>query len=180
VAARNSIPPFRPWTLDTVLDRCDEVGECWIWKHSCKAGRNPQATIEGKTGSIVRPFIYDVLLKKPRPIGSTIGATCGEPKCCNPAHLVWKSRSDVIRSTYKSGARSKPAMTLQRRERAIRHGWAKLTMDKATEIRMRRAGGESTATLAAETGVGVSTIRAICRGRIWKPTGGFSIFNLGG
>jgi hypothetical protein len=177
MGARKTGNKPRPWTIETVRQRCDEVGECWIWKHSCKSGRIPQATIEGKTGQSVRPFVYDVLLGKQRPAASTVGCSCTEKLCLNPEHLVWKSRSQVVASTYRSGARSRAAMTLQRRANAIAQGIAKIDLQKATEIRARRA--EKSSDLAAEYGIDTSTVRAIWRNRIWKCTTA-SIFTLGG
>lgn len=169
----------RQWTLQTVYDRCEEIGDCWIWAQSLKANGIPQACIDGKGGRNVRTYIYDVLSGKKRPPKSTVGSTCNERRCCNPAHLVWRSRSQVVSSSYKSGARHKFSLTLDRRERAVRNGWAKLTMEQAQEIRFKAATMRRK-DLAAEYGVVVSTIREIINGNLWKPLDGHSIFNLGG
>ena len=48
------------------------------------------------------------------------------------------------------------------------HANAKLTPDQVGLIRRRLAGGATHETLAAEFGVGVSTVRAISAGRSWN------------
>lgn len=48
------------------------------------------------------------------------------------------------------------------------HGCCKLTESKVREIRARREAGEIYRTIAADLGVALNTVQAICARRLWK------------
>jgi hypothetical protein len=167
------------WTLQTVRERCEEVGECWMWQGACKTSGIPQARVRGKGGVSLRSFINDTLMEKRRPKSSVMTTMCGEKLCLNPKHLAWSTKSARNAYSYASGARGPKSELVRRgREMAAKNGWTRLTMDKATEIRVR-AVEEPKKNLAVEFGVSVGTIRAIVRGKLWRSSGPFSVFNLG-
>ena len=70
VALRKSGAPV---TLDTIHGRCDEVGDCWIWRGAVSHGTAPAINIGGRSTS-VRRFVADLLGRQ------TKGRYCKRPK----------------------------------------------------------------------------------------------------
>jgi len=165
------------WTLDTVRDRCEIVGDCWLWKQAFTSSGLPQATIQGRGGCSVRTFVFDELMRKVRPAKSTIAARCNDNACVSPHCLYFRSRSSVVKASHASGARQGTDTTIMRRARAVKQGLSKLDQDKAREIR-EQVQTRSKADLARAYGVSPNTIRKIIRNEIWAPMPANSVFNL--
>lgn len=90
---------------------------------------------------------------------------CDNPPCCNPAHLFLGTHQDNMRDMIAKGRRSKhvpPPM------RGALHPRAKLTQEKADEIRrLYAAGGISQTALGLQFGVPQPRISKIVRGEAW-------------
>jgi len=107
---------------------------------------------------------------RPVPEGHVVMHSCDNPPCVNPAHLsvgtiadnnadrAAKGRSYVFPSGDAHPARIR---------RGSAHWQAKLTEADVTSIRVRRANGESTASLGRVFGVHPATISRIARG-LWR------------
>jgi hypothetical protein len=152
----------RVWTLETVRQRCDEIGECWIWKQAVQSKGYPQASINGKTGQSVRLYVYSVLLGKTRRRTDAVTAKCNQILCCSPTCLVAKSRGAVIRRQYELGSRS--------RQPKLGIGCInpKLTREQVDAIRALPS-GESQASIGRRYGVAARTIGKILNGESWAP-----------
>lgn len=153
----------RPITLKEIHDRCDEVGECWIWRDATSHGGYPIMKRSGGPCLYVRRVVAELNGDVPEP-RQPVATTCGEKCCCNPEHVHTTTTKKVAKAAAKRGAFS----TLSRRMKvaaAKRSGpGAKLDMDKAREIRLSIKTGKE---LAAEYGVNVSVIKGIRQGRMW-------------
>lgn len=150
-------------TLKEVHDRCNEVGDCWIWCNATSKGGYPIMKRSGGPCLYVRRVVAELKGDAPAP-RQPVMTTCGEKLCCNPLHVVSSSTKKVAKAAAKRGAFS----TLSRRMKvaaAKRSGaGAKLTMEKAQEIRLSTKTGKE---LAAEYGVNVSVIKGIRQNRMW-------------
>lgn len=172
----------RPWTIDTVRSRCDIEpipGGCWLWTQGLN-NRNgkPQACIGGRCQLVDRWLLRH--LGRPAPKQRPVTTTCGNRLCLNPAHLVEKSHSDVLRDAYATGKRSAAREYVGRLQAAQKSGRAKLTPEVAAQVRQRAAAGECRHAIAADLSISEGAVGRIVRGQAWRalaPTA--SVFALG-
>jgi DNA invertase Pin-like site-specific DNA recombinase len=83
------------------------------------------------------------------------------PANCDVGNLRWGTPQSNYADRDRHGRTAK----------GERHGQAKLTAEQAQAIRSRyRAGGTSERKLAAEFGVGRTTVRDILTGHSWRPS----------
>jgi len=115
-------------------------GECWIWAKSFVSGYGQL----GSDGKICRAHrVYFERKYGPIPEGMHLHHICGDPRCVRPEHL-------------------KPMTPKEHRRLS-----AKLSIDKAREIRERAAAGETQASLAHEFGVSKTTVSRVVQRRTW-------------
>jgi len=171
-------PAGHVWTLKTVHDRCEEVGDCWIWQQACVNDR-PQASIGGKGGQMVRRyafcFAHSMDLAQIR--GLVVTSACGENRCCNPEHLRLVTHGQVLK---RSWATTRDRARAAARQRGVvlagRAGGIKpkLTQEQVQEIRSDLRPSKE---LGPLYGVTASHISAVRRGASWgKPLPGSSVF----
>jgi hypothetical protein len=160
--------PAKVWTLKTIHDRCDEEGDCWLWKHAVNSTGYPQGCIDGKPGQLVRR--HAVLLSGRSLSGyrARVADTCGNRLCCNPDHLKLRTFGQVQSDSYTSGKRSTASEYLGRVLRAQSAGMVKLDFTKAREIRSELAGGKTVAQISLERGLYPTTVRDIKFNRSWR------------
>lgn len=133
--------------------------ECITWPYRYTKGR-PQVKLGKKYYLNVCRLLCEGL-HGPAPTDEHHAAhSCGNGHlgCVNPQHLSWKTPKENSQDRYLHG-------TDQANER---NPMAKLTMEKAEEIRARSL-GTSTLDLAKEFGVSKSTIGKIVAGKAWIP-----------
>lgn len=116
---------------------------CWVWTANLNNGYG-NFSFGGKTRKAHR-FAYQALVDV---VDDTLALDhlCRNPPCVNPAHLepvTW-------------------------RENVYRGAQAKLTMEKAREIRVRIAAGETAAPLSVDYGVSLQVIWEISEDRTWR------------
>lgn len=95
----------------------------------------------------------------PIPEGMNVLHRCDNPPCYRFAHLFLGTQLDNIADRHGKGRSKGP--------RGEAHGRSKLTHIQVTDIRRRLAEGVSTAQLAQEHGVHVTTIQRIKSGERW-------------
>lgn len=156
-------------SLKDIKDRCEEVGDCWMWTQCINTTGYPQASIDGKGGQMVRRVALELSGKFPSKKNkrATWKPMCGK-LCCNPEHGHWGSHSASLKETYASGKRSDVAEYLRALRRAQHSFKVKLDWGKVAEIRCRLSNGETCAALGKEYGVRENTIQRIKQGRTWR------------
>lgn len=88
--------------------------------------------------------------------GRCTSGICEHRACCNPRHLVPRSRQNHVRSTEPFN-----------RVHGAANGRAKLTIEDVRGVRAALTNGEGPAAIARRYGMAQSTIRAIRDGRSW-------------
>ena len=158
-----------------LMARCEECGDCLLWRGSYTANGHPQVRALGKV-QLVRRVVYQ-LKRGPIQPGRVIVLKCGERGCVNPEHMAQYTIQQVAQKAAKSGSFSRPDRCAK-----IARGWqrsvnAKLTQEQAAEI---RGSSETQRALAAKYGVSKSMIARIKNGTAWRPMAvGASVFTLG-
>lgn len=149
-------------SLQHVRERCEEVGDCWIWQRCTNHMGYPVMRIGG-TMRLVRRVAVEASGRALLP-RQPVAVRCGERGCVNPEHLFPSSESAIAKKAAKRGAWSSP-MRGAKIAQARRTTMAKLTLEQAREI---RASSDSGPVLAARYGVNRSLVSRIRRGDAWR------------
>lgn len=134
--------------------------ECWLWRGAIDCdgyGRLHQ----GSRVIMAHRFAWELRHGLSWPSGSIALHACDIRACVNPRHI----RPGTI-AENNADARAK-----RRHAFGERNGNARLTDEKALEIRRRRAAGEKARVLALEFGVSDSLVCAVAAGRKWAHLG---------
>lgn len=149
--------------LQSLLDRCIEVGECLEWQGSISAGGSPRVWHQGR-GQSTRKLMLQLVGRPHEPAsGTKLVATCGNRRCVAPDHLriitlAEHARKRMVPNTNHLLRAAKIART--RRERH-----ARLT---DSDVRAIRASDERAEDLAQRYGVSAKYIAHIRQGRRWR------------
>lgn len=166
-------------TIEDLRQRCrvDDLSGCWHWslcitqgmpkvhfvlngKRGCSRGRKAALLLSGKE---VKPGHVVFAIRK-----------CTSDDCVNPEHSRSDNRKNHGSYLRASGKAKTPAKSAAARENILHHR-AKITMEKAREI---RASTETQAALAKQYGIAQSAIWSIKHNRAWKESlPGASVFN---
>lgn len=157
--------------------RCTRDGDCLLWDGALQSKGYPQAHIDGKHW-LVNRYVYTEMLGKRLPKGWTVSTKCRNLNCLSETCLMTRSRGQILKLAYASGARSPDRESMKHRARAVRDGWAtRLSMEKAREIRTR-SHTETMSALASEYDVHIDTISRVIKHRLWaEGVNGSSVFN---
>lgn len=147
--------------LQTIRERCEEVGDCWIWQ-GCASPGYPLVKINGRGAVLVRRLVCELDGRPPAP-RQPVAARCNDKLCCKPAHLYPSSIKVIAKAAAKRGAFSSADRAAK--IAATKRAAGKLTMEKAREIRMRP---ESAPVLAPIYGVDKSLINKVRSGKAWR------------
>ena len=147
-------------TLQTIRDRCEDVGDCWIWRQAVTPrGSYPIMRVRPGGCLYVRRVVVALDGRPAKPRQPVVATTCGEARCCNPAHLQATTVAAVAQHAAAQGKFS----SLTRRAKVAAHRRAapgvKLTMEIAHTI---RASDETGPVLAACRSLGAA---CACQGR---------------
>lgn len=88
----NALPDV---SLDRVLGRTRESGDCLEWAGYAVEGKFPQIRVNWKLYP-VRRLVWQ-LVRGPAKPEQWIGTTCENPLCVNPDHLVARTRSKALK-----------------------------------------------------------------------------------
>lgn len=149
--------------LDMIRSRCDEVGECWIWKGALDGHGRPQKRHKGKT-VYVRRLVRELVDGQPVPADKVVPASCGCRQCVSPyCSSVTTTRQKAVmaakRGVYNNPAKiAKMAMTIRSKSHIS---------DELVE-QIRSAEGPCSR-IAAETNVSLSHVKAIRNMKARKP-----------
>lgn len=165
-------------TLDIIRGRCEEIGDCWIWRHGCTNTGGPNVR-HGAKSVMVRRLVLD-LAGRPAPKGTFVVAPkCLDRLCCNPDHLQALKPKPYAAFMNKHGFVN--TLAHKAAQIAANRSRAKLSMEKAAELRERIAAGEPAASIAADLHISREHVNRVARGGNWQPlVAGASVFSLAG
>jgi hypothetical protein len=144
----------------------EPMSGCWLWiagRNACGYGCIAHAKrVWGLSESLAHRISW-LVHRGPIPARLRVLHRCDNPPCVNPAHLFLGTQQDNISD-----------MVAKRRHRSSkpgeRNGRARLTTERVNAIRAAHAAGRLQIHLAAEYGVGVSTINRVVRRLNWVAT----------
>jgi hypothetical protein len=143
-------------TLKQIHDRCEEVGECLLWKQSCTPSGYPRVA-NGYAHIKAWEAVHG-----PVPPGLKVRRDCEETRCCAVPHMRLITRSQQNKLAAKRGAWKGPAriaaITLAMRARG------KLDPKKVQEI---LTSDETGAELAVRMNVSRSLISKVRKRQAW-------------
>ena len=158
---------FRPITLEFIKSRCriDPRTECWEWANCIDDKGNAKIRVAGKTW-YVRRLVYQ-LVNGSLPAKKDIVPECLSKSCCNPEHQLALTRSQHQELTASQGRVSKGLVHSLAVLTAAR-ARAKLSIEKARQIRARAAAGAMVESLATDFEVSVDSIRLVIAQKTWR------------
>ena len=143
--------------------RVDKTGDCWLWGGKLGPTGYGAAMFDGKTKRVHRisweKAFGDI------PAGLAVCHRCDVRNCVRPEHLFLGTHAENMADCSRKGRISRAPNPANQ---GSRNKLAKLTEASAASIRRRRAAGASLRELAAEFGVGETTVCAVTRGRTWR------------
>lgn len=165
-------------TLDLILSRCVEEGDCWLWAQGTSSGGQPCARDDGKVVQ-VRRRVWELANDQELTGRWRIVSRCARIECVSPKCATRLTPKQHMREMNKLGLVNGPAHHAARTAAVRRRATTKLDMQKAAEIRRRAADGEDLDALAEEFGCSKKNVYGIARGERWRPCfAGNSVFNL--
>lgn len=155
--------------LARVKERCALEGParspCWVWQRSIGANGKPAMHFKSRqwSGSVRRAVMQaSGHAKALKDAKLKVTDTCGNPLCCNPAHLRLATCGEL--ASVPRSVESRTQQIVRSRQRQSN----KLTLETAQQIRARVLRGEKQQALATEFGMHHSLISAIKRGKAWR------------
>lgn len=149
-------------TLHGIRARCDDEGDCWIWRDGTTRQGYPIFKPYGCKCTLVRRAVFVLAggqLKPRQPVVSS----CGDRRCVNPEHLSTSTLSKIAKSAAKRGAwggqTRRAAISAAQRKRS------KITVEIAAEV---LGSTDASRVLAARFGVSKELICRIRSGRAWR------------
>lgn len=137
---------------------------CWDWSGSKDRHGYGRISLGGKRGPIWEAHRVSWLLHfGEAQAGLEVCHRCDNPACTRPDHLFLGTHGDNMRDAVAKGRNAPPPLHV-----GTDAAKAKLTPELVTEMRRRRAAGESTANLAKAYGINVSSAKRIIARRYWR------------
>lgn len=153
-----------PKTLDRLRARCVEVGDCWEWQGYFTSTGQPGVRWHSNNTSARRVALQLVNPTPPEPGQDYALCTCGNPRCINPKHARWASKSECMLAGHRKNLRSDlpRAAKIAATQRATR---AKITMAQAQDI---RTSTDTLVQLAARYGISRNYVSRIRAHQAWR------------
>ncbi len=162
-------PRARRPTGDRFWSKVDRrgPGECWPWTAATIKGGYGVYSIEvdgRRTGIPASRYALQDKLERPLLPGTCACHTCDNPPCCNPGHLFEATPLENIRDASAKGRMATGDRNVKRRDPFCGRARIAVAPWDVDEIRRRRAGGETGASLAREFGLSQATVSRLVNG----------------
>lgn len=145
--------------IGELLNRCEKVGDCWLWRGNVLSDGYGRVWVDGKPWRVHRLMMK--LLGHELPPDKVVCHSCDTPLCCNPDHLFLGTPKENHHDAMRKG----------RHTRGTKVNTNKLTEQQVLEIRRRwvEEGGRYGAysRLSREFGVSDVNIRMIVHHKTW-------------
>lgn len=142
-------------SMDRILGRTRESGDCLEWAGYAIEGKFPQIRVDWKCYP-VRRLVWQLVHGPAKP-EQWIGCNCDNPLCVNPDHLVARTRSKALKGARRT-------VTHKQKIAKTRRAGSKVTMEMVREI---RTSGERNIDLANRLGLTQSYVSRIRLGKAW-------------
>lgn len=166
--------PAPPITLDEILSKCFEEGDCWVWGGSMSSDGRPLWNTTHKRCIPVRRLVLELRSGRPMPAGRYASCTCNTRGCV--WHAVALTRSQHMKKAGREGRLGGPkhaaALALAKRRTG------KMNPEKVQRLKQMREAGATYHQLAAEFQIHFSLAHRICTGKAWAPVAGASVFTF--
>ena len=156
-------------TLDDIKARCDEVGDCWLWRDSMQGGMVPAMRLPGwfdpsRKLVSVRRWIAE---QQGKPVkGFFATNSCRDKRCVCPDHIQLLTRKNLQKRAGQTITKNQnPAAKVARVLAREQAGNIKIGMENAIAI---RTGEKSAEQWAKELDCSVSAVFRAKRGEVWK------------
>jgi hypothetical protein len=148
-------------TLESVLARTTEVGDCLEWQGFMQDGRTPLIKVHNRLVT-VRRFIRE-LQGEPAAPGRFLSASCGNQRCVNPDHILERTSRQHARY-IASCVNMRSPVRIVKLQRMNAHRRA-LTDE---QVQVVRTDPRSATALAREFGCSKSVICDIRNGKTYR------------
>lgn len=163
MTAQRNPRPKRIYTLETLLARTDEVGDCLEWASSYTNNGHPTTRQDGVQW-LVRRLVLTLQGIDIKP-GHVVVTTCKNLRCINPEHLVQRTERQHMLAMGEAGKLSDHRRSAKIAATKRAGHQAKLTESQVREI---RASTDTLRELSATYGISVSRACGIRLGRMWR------------
>jgi len=143
-------------SLDRILGRVRECGDCLEWAGYAIEGKHPQIRVNWKSYPVRRLVWF--LTRGPVRSEVWIANKCENPLCVNPDHLVAHTRSTALKGAKRTVSH-KTKIAAARRSKSV------LTMEI---VRAIRSSDEPNPVLAERFGITPGYVSHLRRGTVWK------------
>jgi len=141
---------------------------CWLWTGAHGPdGRGQIQVKSGDTRLTSATRVSWMLHYGPVPRELSVLHKCDNPPCVNPDHLFLGTAKDNIRDCILKG---RFRHLVPRRGESNNN--AKLTIDRAIQVRHAFAAGATVSALSRRFGIARSTVRSVVHGETWDGVGG--------
>jgi hypothetical protein len=147
-------------TLDTIMARTDEVGDCLEWQGMIRNG-TPLIRIARKMHT-VRRVIRD-MLGNPAAEGNYLAPACQNPKCVKPDHIIERTKSQHMKRIGHMVDHNHP-IRIAKLQKAKAHQ----RVVSAAGLAMIRTDDRKAEDVARELGVSKSLVKKIRRGEAYR------------
>jgi hypothetical protein len=141
---------------------------CWLWTGDCGTRRGYGRMRVGKNKSIRAHRLAYLLMVGKIPAGLCVCHKCDTPSCVNPKHLWLGTDSENTADRVRKGRTVTTCRGRANPPRGEAHPMAKLTQEKADQIRVFLAAGNRQEDIAAHFNISSSTVSLINVGKIWS------------
>lgn len=171
---------WQAYRLQYVLDRCriEPDDGCWIWRLALAGGSGlPQVQIpSGRRRVEGAHRVAWQALRGPIPPGLYLLRVCGNPRCCNPAHMRTATRKQVMAEAVARGSTSRGARHAAAVLQAVRARPAtRLSIETVRAMRAMYAAQPNSAAVARHFGVHHAHAHRICTHRLWREPSPFAL-----